>query len=186
MKLSLAFAALVSSLLAGKSAADPVVAPAAPECKLCRVFCFRITDIRQDGNIDDRFHFEFEVLNWADTLAGGVKLALVDATDDGIKFAQDTYFNLSGVDSDLRPIQMIDVNMDGVINDADLEDLNRNNVLDVGEDKNGNNRIDNDPIYGNVQRPNDFFLFNQTEYVMEWRAGSPIPFQNLVDSCDCQ
>lgn len=62
------FAAAVA---ASTAAADPVVS--VPD-----VFCFRITDIERisgiDGTDGNDFVFEFEVLNWTDKPAGGVKI----------------------------------------------------------------------------------------------------------------
>jgi hypothetical protein len=157
--------------------ADP---PADPSCG---VFCFRITDIREDKNDPqlNRFSFEFEVLNWSSAFAGGVLMVLGAASSPGVTFAPDNFYGLNGIDPDGRPIQLEDTNGDNVIDVDDLEDTNFNGILDAGEDKNGNNRLDNDPIPGNLNRPNDWSLITQTATKMEWRLGTPIPFLNLLD-----
>jgi hypothetical protein len=153
----------------------------------CRVFCFRVTDIgaaKNDPQLN-RFSFEFEVLNWSDTFAGGVLLVLGADSSPGVSFATDNFFNLNGVDVDGRPIQLEDTNGDSVIDAQDLEDANSNGILDPGEDKNANNRLDNDPIPGNLNRPNDWTLIAQTNTKMEWRLGTPVPYINLLGAQFC-
>lgn len=177
MKFSIS-ASIISLLLLASSTtvvADPVPSQ-------CRVFCFRITDIRADENDPelDKFHIEFEVLNWADQYAAGVSLNLASLSSPGVRFVPDTFFNLNGVDADGRPIQKIDTNSDTLINDDDLEDtIIKNGILDPGEDKNANNRLDNDPMPGNLNRINNWSQTVQTDTKMEWEAGDALPFINL-------
>jgi hypothetical protein len=165
--------------------ADPAVFP--PVGEICKVFCFRVTDIRADPTDRslNRFSFEFEVLNWSNTFAGGVLLVLADESSSGVRFATDNFFGLNGVDVNGRPIQLEDVTGDSIIDTSDLEDTNSNGLLDAAEDKNGNNRLDNDPIPGNLNRANDWTLIEQTATRMEWRQGSPIPFINLLQTDTC-
>ena len=179
MKFATPVTVLFFSMLTGTAVlADPPPQPDPP----CKVFCFRITDIRADKNDaqKDKFHIEFEVLNWADTYAGGIKLALAAASSPGVQFANDNFFNFNGVDADGRPLQLEDTNGDMVINAADLEDANNNGLLDAGEDKNNNNRLDNDPIPGNLNRNNTWTLTTQTATQMEWALGTAIPFINML------
>ena len=86
------------------------------------------------------------------------------------------------MDVDGRPLQLEDTNGDGIINGADLEDVNSNGLLDAGEDKNNNDRLDNDPIPGNLNRDNTWTLTTQTDTLMEWELGDAIPFINLLDA----
>jgi hypothetical protein len=165
--------ALGSLIIIGKVGADPPVDPT------CRVYCARVTDIRAHPT-PNKFSFEFEVLNWSDVFVGGVLLVLAEDTSAGVSFARENYYNLNGVDVDGRPIQLEDVNGDSIIDTSDLEDANSDGMLEAGEDRNGNNRLDNDPIPGNLNRANDWTLIDQTATRMEWRHGSPIPFINLL------
>ena len=74
----------------------------------------------------------------------------------------------------------VDVNGDGVINDADLEDTNTNGLLDPGEDTNGNGRLDNDPIPGNLNPSNDWTVVSNTATAIKWGAGTSISAINLI------
>jgi len=64
------------------------------------VFCFRFTDITADKDDPegDKFRFEFEVLNWTNMSADGVRIALNEGTDNGVSFV-DAEVDLNG-----RPI----------------------------------------------------------------------------------
>jgi hypothetical protein len=72
-----------------------------------------------------------------------------------------------------RPLAPVDVTGDGLINlslpasnpQSDLEDINSNWNSNPGEDKNGNGRLDNDPIPGNVMpvQGNDWSVAGVTE-----------------------
>ena len=69
-----AIAALGLSLLAMPAMADPPVDGGPRNDPIPQVFCFRITDVEQVIGFDDRFNFEFEVLNWTATPAAGLAL----------------------------------------------------------------------------------------------------------------
>jgi hypothetical protein len=78
----------------------PALADPPPEPSLPSVFCFRITDIREDktdpqGN---RFTFEFETLNWTDQPAYDLDIALNVGTSNGL------FFSNPGVDQNGAPL----------------------------------------------------------------------------------
>lgn len=75
-------ATIVAFAPAKKADADPIPRPPNPEVKLPPVFCFRFTDIKAvaDDPEGDKFQFEFEVLNWTNTPAAGVAIALNEGT----------------------------------------------------------------------------------------------------------
>ncbi len=73
-----AVAATMVGTLATPALADPIVSPP-PEQYIPPVFCFRIMDINVTG--EDRFRFEFEVLNWTDTEADDLAIAIAAASD---------------------------------------------------------------------------------------------------------
>jgi hypothetical protein len=60
------------------------------------VYCFRITDIKKEAK--NKFTFEFEVLNWTDTPATDLELALNTATSRNVSLGG------AGVDPNGRPI----------------------------------------------------------------------------------
>lgn len=173
--------ALVAAVLAltipSRGHADPVP----PESNI-RVFCFRITDIQRvagdPGN--DRFRFEFEVLNWTHEQAFSVYIAQNVAT--GLVVGDPApFFAGATLDPNGRPLTPLDVNGDGTINAADLEDANGNGLLDPGEDINGNGRLDNDPIPGNVNPPNNWTVASSSATAIKWSAGTPVPSVDLLD-----
>ncbi len=163
-------------IIPGRTLADPVP----PESNL-QVFCFRITDIQRvagdPGN--DRFRFEFESLNWTHDGASSIYIALTEGTSAVSGSAP--FFVGADIDTDGRPLVLLDVNGDAAINAADLEDANTNGLLDPGEDKNGNGRLDNDPIPGNVNPPNDWTVASSSSTAIRWEAGTPIPSVDLLD-----
>ena len=176
MKFSLK--AFVLSLFAAipTGIADPVPAN-------LKVFCFRFTDIREDCNIKNRFHFEFEVLNWSDAYAGGIQVSFAYQSDSALTFAAETTFN--GIDQNGRPLIPEDTNDDGVINSNDLEDtFIVNGELDFGEDKNNNERLDNDPAPGNLPTNNNWIRSSVTDSTIIWGMGEddPVSFINLLDT----
>jgi len=160
--------AIVSLFSGGIVAAIPVFADPPPEPPpgtiLPNVFCFRITDIRADKTDpeNDRFIFEFEVLNWTGSDAFGVEISLAQPDQSGVRFVG------AGIDSDGRPLFLEDVNLDTVIDAADNEDLNSNGLLDAGEDINGDGRLTNDPIPGNQQNPNPFTVDSVSDTRIVW------------------
>jgi len=153
--------------------ADPVPAN-------LKVFCFRITDIREDCSIPNRFYFEFEVLNWSHQYAGGIQLSFAHGSDQELTFAQESLFN--GIDHDGRPLFLEDVNGDSAINNADMEDVNKNGKLDPEEDQNNNNRLDNDPAPGNLPTNNQWIRKSVTDSTIIWDMDSstPVSYINLV------
>lgn len=102
-----ATAATILALVPTKKAdADPIPRPPNPEVKLPPVFCFRFTDIKAvpDDPEGDKFQFEFEVLNWTNTPAAGVAIALNEGT--GASGAVNKVPFLAGgkIDNNGRPI----------------------------------------------------------------------------------
>ncbi len=180
-------------LFSGPSLADPPVDPPIPGTVLPRVSSFRITDIRIDKSDPElnKFHFEFEILNWSDVNAGGLELSLAQPTPRDVVLTASPF---GGVDMDGRPLFLEDTNGDRVIDAADNEDANGNGILDAGEDQNDNSRLDNDPIPGNVGFPNGWTQVSQTRTKVVWSAPqfSPgtlggVPFINLIGAagfCD--
>jgi len=176
MKFSLKAIGQSLFLAAATVKADPVPAN-------LKVFCFRITDIREDCEVPNRFFFEYEVLNWSDAYAGGVQVSLAFQSDRNLTFAEE--FTFSGIDQDGRPLILEDTNGDGTVNSTDLEDNNSNGTLDAGEDKNGNERLDNDPAPGNRPTDNKWIRKSATDSTIIWEMGqngSPVSYINLVDT----
>ena len=173
---------IVVATLAFASAGSALADPVPPESNL-QVFCFRITDIERvagdPGN--DRFRFEFEALNWTNDAASGIYIALTQGTGVGTVSGSAPFFAGAAIDQDGRPLVLKDVNSDGSINAADLEDANGNGRLDPGEDKNGNGRLDNDPIPGNLNPPNDWTVTSSSSTAITWSAGTPVPGVDLLD-----
>ena len=175
-KLALA-AAVLALTIPSRGHADPV-----PPTSNLTVFCFRITDIQRvagdPGN--DRFRFEFEVLNWTHQQAFSVYIAQNVAT--GLVVGDPApFFAGAAIDMNGRPLTLLDVNGDGTINANDLEDANGNGLLDPGEDINSNGRLDNDPIPGNLNPPNNWAVASSSATAIKWSAGTPIPSVDLVD-----
>ncbi len=168
--------AMLALAIPGIGLADPVPSSNIP------VFCFRITDIeRVVGDPgDDRFRFEFEVLNWTHAEAFGVYIALNEGTGVGGVSGSAPFFAGAAIDSDGRPLVLKDVNGDGAINATDLEDANGNGVLDPGEDQNANSRLDNDPMPGNLNPPNDWTVPLATTTAITWTAGTPVSGIDLI------
>jgi len=169
------FNSLLYSLFIAAVTADPLPAN-------LKVFCFRITDIREDCSIPNRFYFEFEVLNWADAFVGGIQISIAHGSDQELTFVEE--FDYNGIDQDGRPLILEDVNGDGAINNADMEDGNGNGQLDVGEDKNNNERLDNDPAPGNLPTNNQWKRKSASESTIIWEMASDkaISFINLFDT----
>lgn len=154
--------------------ADPPPEPP-PGTILPKVFCFKITDIREvkgdpEGN---KFTFEFEVLNWSNDAAGDVHLSLAMPDTSGVRFTS------AGVDSNGRPLVPVDTDGNGMINAADNEDDNGNGLLNPGEDNNGNGRLDNDPMPGNLPTLNNWIVVEQTSTNVLWTV--PDPFNADLD-----
>ncbi len=95
---------LAAGSVAQTAKADPVPRPPNPEVKLPPVFCFRFTDIKAVKGDDDKFQFSFEVLNWTDTPAGGVYIALNEGNGSSIKVDSVPVFADAAVDPNGRPI----------------------------------------------------------------------------------
>ncbi len=121
--------------------ADPIPNdPLNPNTVLPKVFCIRITDIRADkaDPENNKFTFEFEVLNWSDSFATDVHFSLAGPDTSGVRFMG------AGIDEDGRPL--IPWPAGGPFDP--LEDANSNGILDLGEDLNGDGRLTNDPLPG--------------------------------------
>ena len=102
---SLGVASAIALILgAGAAKADPVPNPP-PETKLPPVFCFRFTNIKaiEDDPEGDKFQLSFEVLNWSNRPANGVRIALNTGSNS---FVQDVapVFAGAGVDANGRPL----------------------------------------------------------------------------------
>ncbi|MDB9516888.1 PEP-CTERM sorting domain-containing protein [Roseofilum reptotaenium CS-1145] len=97
---------LAGGLLGGNSPvlADPVVTPPSLT-KLPPVFCFRFTDVQpvEDDPEGDKFNISFEVLNWSNQPASGVRIALNTGTNS---FVSDkaAFFAGADIDGNGRPI----------------------------------------------------------------------------------
>ncbi|MCC5634697.1 PEP-CTERM sorting domain-containing protein [Nostoc sp. CHAB 5844] len=134
-------------ILAGAASA-PALADPVPIPDLPTVFCFRFTDSQLvPGDVgNDRIQFEFEVLNWTNTRASGVDIALNQGNGfGGIRQAR-PFFAGADVDPNGRPIGTGD---DGL--------------------PPGNLNIPND------WRVDSITPGNQLENTaIEWRAGTPI------------
>jgi von Willebrand factor type D domain len=180
---------------------DPVPDP--PDLPKCLAFCFRITDIRAATAAKDneKFHVEFQVLNWSDAHSGGLELALAKRSSRGVRFSTGAFPGIAppGIDVDGRPIKEVDTNGDGDVDEDDLEDKivgvdpvygpYGNGILDTepppGEDKNKNLRLDNDPMPGNLDRPNKWTLKSRTATKMVWQSKDfALPYINLLAG-DC-
>ena len=83
--------------------ADPPAMPP-PETILPPVFCFRFTDIKavEDDPEGDKFQLSFEVLNWSNQHAAGVRVALTEGTRD-VDGKAPTFAG-AGVDGNGRPL----------------------------------------------------------------------------------
>ncbi len=97
-------AAIASAFSVGVKAAlaDPPPAPP-PQTKLPPVFCFRFTDIKavEDDPEGDKFQIAFEVLNWSNQPAAGVRIAMNEGTR-GLEGAAPTFAG-AGIDGNGRP-----------------------------------------------------------------------------------
>jgi len=84
--------------------ADPPVTPP-PETKLPPVFCFRFTDVQpvEDDPEGDKFNISFEVLNWSNQPASGVRIALNTGTNNFVS-DQAAFFAGADIDGNGRPI----------------------------------------------------------------------------------
>lgn len=101
MKIAFKFASavLTSSLLGlpERAVADP------PPSGCSNIFCFRFTDIKCGSELGE-YHFQFEVLNWSDAFAGGMKFQISPASSEGPYFADPYAVNgIPGIDQDLSP-----------------------------------------------------------------------------------
>jgi hypothetical protein len=174
--LVLAIPALVMLTGGVLASADPVLRPTIP------VMCVRITDIREvKGDLGrDRFRIEFESLNWSSTPAYGIDLARNTGTHN--TSGATPFFRAASIDSNGRPLATIDTNGDHVINALDDEDDNANGILDAGEDNNADGRLDNDPMPGNVNAPNDWHVAGRTPTAISFRGGTPISKIDLLGS----
>ncbi|NEO55884.1 MAG: VWA domain-containing protein [Okeania sp. SIO3B5] len=77
----------------------------APETKQPPVYHFRFTDIKavEDDPEGDKFQLAFEVLNWSDKPAAGVRIALNEGTDFFPIIDERPSFAGAGVDNNGRP-----------------------------------------------------------------------------------
>jgi len=143
-------------------AADPL--PTFPDAVLPQVFCFKITDIRADKTDPElnKFTFEFEVLNWSSGFANNVEIMLSQPDTSGVRFTA------AGVDADGRPL---------IIEGVGIEDTNGNGILDPGEDTNGDGRLTDDLMPGNLNTPNEFMVTTQTDTLIFWETE---PFPQLI------
>ena len=123
--------------------ADPPVLPPIPGTIMPKVFCIKITDIRadKDDNDNNKFTFEFEVLNWSNRPATDVHFALAEPDSSGVRFVDDAGSvhdskqsgdaDISdGVDEDGRPLF---TGLDGVGDPIPDEDSNGNGMLDEAD-----------------------------------------------------
>ncbi len=143
-------------------AADPVPVPP-PGTVLPQVFCFKITDIRADKTDPElnKFTFEFEVLNWANNNANNAEIMLSQTDTSSVSFTA------AGVEVDGRPL---------IIEGVGIEDTNGNGILDPGEDTNGDGRLTDDPMPGNLNTPNEFMVTTQTDTRIFWETEAFPPF----------
>ena len=83
--------------------ADPPAMPP-PETILPPVFCFRFTDIKavEDDPEGDKFQLSFEVLNWSNQHAAGVRIALTEGSTE-VDGKAPTFAG-AGVDGNGRPL----------------------------------------------------------------------------------
>ncbi|MFQ6608683.1 MAG: hypothetical protein ACE5EE_09120 [Fidelibacterota bacterium] len=164
----------------------PITPP--PECDpVPKVFCFRITDIRceETDPEKDKFTFEFEVLNWSNKNACDLHLVLNTGTGYGSVVDSEPTFMGAGIDSNGRPIKWEDIDADTNLegDTDDLEDTDNDGMLDGGEDKNGNMRLDNDPMPGNANPTNNWTVTSSSSTAIQYDAGTCIPFIDLVNLC---
>ncbi|ALF55153.1 hypothetical protein ACX27_23735 [Nostoc piscinale CENA21] len=147
---SLVNISICTVILAGAASApalaDPVPDPVFPD--LPTVFCFRFTDSQlvpgDAGN--DRIEFEFEVLNWTNTKASGVDIALNQGNGFGSVREAKPFFAGAGIDPNGRPIGAGD---DGL--------------------PPGNLNITNDWRVDSITPGNEL-----EKTAIKWRAGTPI------------
>lgn len=87
------------------SVADPPVSPP-PGVQFPTIFCLRITDIREvPGDPEnDRFEFEFEVLNWTGTPAAGMQFALNQGTGYLGIVDESPFFAVASIDANGLPL----------------------------------------------------------------------------------
>lgn len=104
LSLSLVAASLGTLAVTKPALADPPPTPP-PNTILPPVFCFRFTDIKADPNDaqGDKFLFSFEVLNWSNKPAGGVRMALNTGTNT-LTIDQSPSFGGAAIDGNGRPI----------------------------------------------------------------------------------
>ncbi|HBB34791.1 MAG TPA: hypothetical protein DC064_24160 [Cyanobacteria bacterium UBA9273] len=96
---------LAVSSFAEKALADPPPQPP-PQVKLPPVFCFRFTDIKADKDDAemDKFQFQFEVLNWSNKPAGGVRISLNQGTGATGSVQAAPFFAGASIDLNGQPI----------------------------------------------------------------------------------
>ena len=184
----MAFALLFTTVFSSIAAADPPAPSIFPGLPVIRV-----TDIGAVNGQPNRFRIMFEVINWTNQDAYGLSVSLNVATTFLPTAAGATpkvkFVNAMAAKTG-RPLAPVDVTGDGLINlslpasnpQSDLEDVNSNGILNPGEDKNGNGRLDNDPIPGNVMpiQGNDWSVAGVTETNARWTAGTPLPKRDLL------
>lgn len=184
----MAFALLFTTVFSSIAAADPPAPSIFPGLPVIRV-----TDIGAVNGQPNRFRIMFEVINWTNQDAYGLSVSLNVATTFLPTAAGATpkvkFVNAVAAKTG-RPLAPVDVTGDGLINlslpasnpQSDLEDVNSNGILNPGEDKNGNGRLDNDPIPGNVMpiQGNDWSVAGVTETNARWTAGTPLPKRDLL------
>jgi len=147
--------------------ADPPVFPPNPDVVLPKVFCIRITDIRADKTDpeNNKFTFEFEVLNWSNGFATDVHFSLALPDSSGVRFMG------AGVDTDGRPLIPWPVGGPFVPD----EDTNGNGILDPGEDVNGDGRLTNDLLPGKPPTTNDWFVDSSSDTNIVWQSTDIMP-----------
>ncbi|MDB9516887.1 PEP-CTERM sorting domain-containing protein [Roseofilum reptotaenium CS-1145] len=97
-------AVLMLGAISDKALADPPPAPP-PNTQLPSVFCFRFTDIKAVENDPegDKFQLSFEVLNWSNQPAGGVRIAR-NTGSNGLVLQDAPFLAGAGVDGNGRPL----------------------------------------------------------------------------------
>jgi hypothetical protein len=151
-----AIAALGLSLLAMPAMADPPVDGGPRNDPIPQVFCFRITDVEQVIGFDDRFNFEFEVLNWTATPAAGLALmrTVGATTTEGVA----PFIAAASVDPDGRG---------GPPGGADIG----SGVADAPEMQSGR---------GNHAFDNDWTVAGSSATAVSWSGGTAIPNRDLI------